>query len=526
MDPLDGRILSGRYRIIRKLGQGGMGAVYRGEHIGLGKPVAIKVLLERYTAQREALARFHKEARAASMIAHENVVDVVDVGEDAGQAYIVMELLGGRDLAQVLREEGPLGAERATALLRPICRALAAAHQKGIIHRDMKPENVFVVQREGSGEVVKLMDFGISKVRQAREQSLRLTETGAVLGTPMYMSPEQARGELSIDHRVDIYALGVMTYEMLAGAPPFQHPTYLGLLSAHINQKPPSLAERRAGLLPELVRLVMQMLEKDPAARPASMAELDAALGRCQVAMAQAAARSPRGSWRRFGMWAAAGLLVAAGAAALGLSARRGSAPSATSARPGPSPPAPPAEVARAASGTAAGPAQGSATQPSAPSATQPAGWVATPAKIATSRPEPDGAHVILVTDPPAAQVSIDGVAAGTTPVNRDLPAGAHVFVFRAPGYAVREVKRTLQPGENRDVDIALEELEGSARAAVTHKTRPQGVRRAQGSIARPPPSTATPLGHLPARTEDRPPAPAAASPPANPEDHKPNPYQ
>jgi eukaryotic-like serine/threonine-protein kinase len=432
MDPLVGMLLGGRYRCERKLGQGGMGAVYRAEHVGLGKPVAVKVLLERFAAQREALTRFHKEARAASMIAHENIVDVIDVGEDSGHAYIVMELLGGRDLAQLLRDEGPLPPARAIGLLRQVCAALAAAHAKGIIHRDMKPENVFVVQREGKPDVVKLMDFGISKVRQAHEESLRLTESGAVMGTPMYMSPEQARGDLEIDLRVDVYSVGVMCYEMVIGEPPFRHPTYLGLLSMHLNQKPEPPRKRNPNIPPELDRVILRALEKDPAKRFQSMAEFEAALTAVEGRMTpQSVAPVPSASrWP----WVVAAAVVLVG-------------------------------------GTGA-----FVWKQLQPPAAAPIVAPELPKKEAAAPRVETTASVTFRTDPPGADVWIDQVPVGKSPITQELKPGPHVFSFAAAGYAKREVQRTLEPGENKDVDVALEKEQPKSKSRPVTKKKEQPV--------------------------------------------------
>jgi eukaryotic-like serine/threonine-protein kinase len=277
-DPLIGRTLGGRYRLDRKLGEGGMGAVYEAEHTLLGKHVAIKVLLDMFTKQRDVLLRFQQEARTASTIGHENIIDIVDIGEEKdGRWYIVMELLKGHDLAHELRDGGAMPPVRAATILRQICRALQAAHDKGIIHRDMKPENVFVTAHADNADFVKIMDFGISKVKQAHD-NVRLTQTGAVMGTPLYMAPEQARGDPDIDHRTDIYAVGVMAYEMFCGRPPFTGPTYIALLTQHLMTPPPRPSDVCPGIAPEIDAFLLKSLEKDRNLRFASMAEMAAAL--------------------------------------------------------------------------------------------------------------------------------------------------------------------------------------------------------------------------------------------------------
>ena len=278
-DALAGREVGGRYRLIRRIGKGGMGVVYEAEHLGLDKRVAIKFLLDRFTDDPEVIERFHREARTASRIGHENIIDVTDVGHDGdGRPYIVMELLDGGDLGQVLSQTGPLPTARAVHVIRQVLRGLEAAHGKGIVHRDMKPENVHLVARAGDPDFVKIMDFGISKIIAANDSKVRLTATGAVIGTPIYMAPEQAMAQAELDHRVDLYAVGVMLYELLAGRPPFIANNYLGLVTQHLHAAPPSLAQFRPDLPPALVATVHRALEKDPARRWQSAAEFARAL--------------------------------------------------------------------------------------------------------------------------------------------------------------------------------------------------------------------------------------------------------
>jgi len=265
--PLIGKTLSGRYLVRRRIGKGGMGEVFEADHIGLDKRVAIKFLLDKFNTDREVLMRFHREARLASKIGHDNIIDITDIGEDdEGRAYIVMELLEGLDLGQVLQRSGPMHVHRAVHLIRQICRGLAAAHDKQIVHRDMKPENVFLTQRDDRLDVVKIMDFGISKVIDAHDSKVRLTQTGAVVGTPVYMAPEQAMGD-EVDHRCDVYAVGVMLFELLCGRPPFEGTTYLSLVTQHINAAPPNPRTLRPDIPPSVEKLILDALEKDPAKR-------------------------------------------------------------------------------------------------------------------------------------------------------------------------------------------------------------------------------------------------------------------
>jgi eukaryotic-like serine/threonine-protein kinase len=264
-DPLIGRTIGGRYFIRRQIARGGMGAVYEAEHVGLDKRVAVKFILDRFGDDREALHRFHREARTASRIGHANIVDITDIGEaEDGRSFLVMEYLEGSDLGQVLRETGRMEPSRAVHIVEQVLRGLAAAHAEGIIHRDMKPANVFLTERGGVSDFVKIMDFGISKVVAARGERVRLTDTGVAMGTPIYMAPEQAEARQDLDHRVDIYAVGVMLYEMLAGTPPFNAGSYVAMVQLHVSAAVPPLGERRPDLPRELVRAVHRALEKEP----------------------------------------------------------------------------------------------------------------------------------------------------------------------------------------------------------------------------------------------------------------------
>ncbi|GAB4197065.1 MAG: hypothetical protein OHK0013_04830 [Sandaracinaceae bacterium] len=284
IDPWIGRTLANVYRVEAKIGEGGMGAVYRATHVHLGKQVAIKVLTDAIAQKRDAVERLRQEAIAASSIDHDNIVDVVSFDRyDDGSVFIVMELLRGESLAsriEQLREQGKtLPLHDTVQIALQICDALGAAHERGIVHRDLKPENVFLAKK-GERERVKILDFGISKVKTADAEQVRMTRTGQLVGTPLYMSPEQARGEPDIDRRVDIYALGVMLFEMLTGAPPFDGRNYFELLWKHGNEPPPSLRERapESRIGPELDEAVRRALAKDRADRFQTMGELAAAL--------------------------------------------------------------------------------------------------------------------------------------------------------------------------------------------------------------------------------------------------------
>ena len=267
VDDLTGQTVAGRYRLLEILGQGGMGYVYRAEHIEIGKACAIKVLAARYAWEDEQRKRFLREARAASTIAHENVVDVTDFGGTPnGSVFLAMELLQGEELSDTLQREGPLQWRRAKTIILQIIRALHAAHDKGIYHRDVKPENCFRIRRGGNQDFIKVLDFGIAKILGNPlnpEQSL--SQAGTVFGTPEYMSPEQARGQ-KVDHRTDIYATGILLYEMMTGQPPFTGGSNLEVLAKQANEapRPPTQVAPQMGIPPEVEALMLQAIAKDP----------------------------------------------------------------------------------------------------------------------------------------------------------------------------------------------------------------------------------------------------------------------
>ncbi|HWU90684.1 MAG TPA: serine/threonine-protein kinase, partial [Kofleriaceae bacterium] len=269
----------GGYVIDGEVGKGGMGYVYSATHPVIGKRAAIKVLKPAVSKSPIVVERFIQEARAVNQIGHPNIVDIFAFGElPDGRAYHIMDLLVGESLRRRLRK-GPLHPSEATSTVDQIADALIAAHDKGFVHRDLKPDNVFLVEHSGRWPEVKLLDFGLAKLMPEAGTAPFRTKTGVVLGTPEYMSPEQVRG-IGVDHRTDIYALGVLTFEILAGVRPFPSlGDSFSMLQAHAEEPPPSLADLVPTLPVELVQLVAAMLAKDPAARP-SLAAIRAVLKR------------------------------------------------------------------------------------------------------------------------------------------------------------------------------------------------------------------------------------------------------
>ena len=274
-DPLIGRVLDERYRIVRRLGAGGMGIVYEAKHEVLNTRLAIKVLRQEAAGDEEALERSRREAQAASAIGSEHIVDVRDFGRlEDGSTYVVMELIDGKDLFAIVRQ-APIEWARACRVGAQVCDALFAAHEQGIVHRDLKLENVLLTARRGEPDFVKIVDFGIAKV----QGSAKITLAGRVVGTPEYMSPEQCAGR-SVDHRTDIYALGVMLYEMITGTLPFQDPDLAKLVRMQMLAPPPAPTSVRPDLaLPlALEGVILRCLAKEKAARFQTMAEVAAEL--------------------------------------------------------------------------------------------------------------------------------------------------------------------------------------------------------------------------------------------------------
>jgi serine/threonine-protein kinase len=271
---LIGTVLAERYRIVRKIGEGGMGEVFEAQHVYIDKRYAIKTLRPEITTSPEAIARFHQEARSASTIGHENIVSIDDFGRlPDGGVYLAMEFLEGESLADRMKKGSALGYAEKLEVMAQVCRGLAAAHEKGIVHRDMKPENIFLA-RKGDRVVVKVLDFGIAKVTSDNAHD-RLTQTGSIFGTPFYMSPEQALGK-ALDGRTDIYSVGVILYEVFTGRVPFVGESFMGILSQHITKAPPRPRDTAPfrHVPDEIEHVILRALAKDPAARFASMHEL------------------------------------------------------------------------------------------------------------------------------------------------------------------------------------------------------------------------------------------------------------
>lgn len=277
---LTGNVLGGRYEVLGKLGVGGMASVYEGRRVGLHNRVAIKVLRADLCEDPSNVKRFLREARASSVIEHENIVDIIDFGPtETLPVYFVMEFLEGKDLRQELKAIGRMGWSRARRILLQVVGALGAAHDKAIVHRDVKPANIFLIRRQNGEEVAKVLDFGIAKVIEEKLGGLTQanTMTNGLLGTVSYMAPEQARGG-TIDARTDVYAAGVVAYKMLTGQAPFKGNNPYVVLEQHVSEAPRPPRELVPDIPPEAEAIVLRCLEKSPDRRFQSMYELAEAL--------------------------------------------------------------------------------------------------------------------------------------------------------------------------------------------------------------------------------------------------------
>jgi eukaryotic-like serine/threonine-protein kinase len=274
-----GDLIDGKYQIVRIIGEGGMGVVYEGLNTRIHRRVAIKLLHASLATSGDVVARFEKEAQAAGRIGSKHIVEVLDLGHfDNGDRYIVMEYLEGESLGQRLQARTTLGADELIPLVDQLLEGLGAAHGAGIVHRDLKPDNVYL-QRHPRGEFVKLLDFGISKFSQLGGSEFSMTRTGSVMGSPYYMSPEQAKGSKQADHRVDLYAVGVILYEALSGKVPFDADTFNELLFKIALEEPTPIEHLVPGLDPAIVKLVHKAMAREPSHRFQSADEFRQALG-------------------------------------------------------------------------------------------------------------------------------------------------------------------------------------------------------------------------------------------------------
>jgi tRNA A-37 threonylcarbamoyl transferase component Bud32 len=457
----------GNYRITKLLGEGGMGAVYLAEHPQIARKAAVKVLHAELARDEEFVQRFFNEARAATTIRHPGIVEIFDFGLlPSGATYILMEFLEGRSLSARLRDGGAVPIAEAVELARQAASALGAAHAHGIVHRDLKPDNLFLVpdDRIPDREQVKVLDFGIAKVavQQGGSGSVR-TRTGAVMGTPLYMSPEQCRGTQEVDLRTDIYALGAILYEMLCGRRPFVSEGQGELLHMHIAVPPPPPRTHNPGIPRELEAIVLKTLEKDPARRQQSMAELEQALRGSPTTTAPGVAPEPVTGRQ------AAGHMVSPSMTTLGGSATGVDYPVVGRPRRWVWPAA--IAVVLAAAGGTAGfvalkgrasprPAVTAAPAPAAPAPAPalPAPAPALPAAAPAATPPPRLIPVAINSRPPGASVirERDGALLGRTPFTASWPAGTGVEKLRleAEGHRPHALGVALDRGLDTTIDL------------------------------------------------------------------------
>jgi serine/threonine protein kinase len=277
-DTLVGKTLADKYRVDEFMSEGGMGTVYRGTHILMDKKVAIKVLHPALASDDTIVARFSREAKAASRISHPHALNVTDFGEsEDGVVFLVMEFLNGSTLKEIVRSEGPMPLPRVVEIMRQVCGALEAAHAENVVHRDLKSDNIMLID-VGGGDWVKVLDFGIAKIQEKGGQDPELTAPNLIIGTPQYMSPEQCSQASEIDSRSDIYSLGVILYEMLAGHVPFAGESPTAIMMKHLQDEPPSILDERNDLPEEVAQVVKRSLAKKPEDRFQTVGDLTQSL--------------------------------------------------------------------------------------------------------------------------------------------------------------------------------------------------------------------------------------------------------
>jgi serine/threonine-protein kinase len=485
-DQLLNTTIDGRYVIESLLGKGGMGFVYAARHAIIDKRVAIKVLRAEHAQNDSSAAqRFLVEAKAASKIGHLNIVDITDFGVlTDGKTYFVMEYLDGPTLGRVMHQGGPLQAVRAIPIVTQIARGLAAAHDKGIVHRDLKPENIFILEKvaEGQKDFVKIVDFGIAKDVSHKK---KLTQAGMVLGTPEYMSPEQATGQ-PLDHRVDQYALGCILYEMLCGDVPFKAETPTKTLTQHVFDKiiPPSQRNTAVSIPSGLEAIVMRALHKKPNERFANMRDMIGALDKVYKEIAprgtsprsvvgrgvasapdtQAAIEAVTGGARKTRallIGGGVGVVIAViGAVIVSSSGKKPATPPVAVVTPAPAPVAAPAPP--------------------------------TPAPPVTpAAPAPDVVEIVLSTVPPGADVIEGTQKLGASPLHLKRPRSSQPIklVLRHAGY--REESREIAPTADKDIEVVLQQKESKVATRSKSNTHTAPEKRDPAKAAIPPPQKA-----------------------------------
>jgi serine/threonine-protein kinase len=468
-DSLIGSTLAGRYLIEARVGSGAMGSVYRAQQAGLARPVAIKILNRDRSLAGDTVQRFRREAQAMSALHHPNTVRVFDFGStDDGLLYLAMELLEGESVTQRLLRGGALGVKEAVLLAQAVLRSAGEAHAHGIVHRDLKPDNIFLARVQGEPlPVVKVLDFGIAKAVEG-ERKIDQFETldGTVFGTPRYMSPEQAAGK-PLDHRSDLYAVGIMLFEFLAGRPPFVDADAVVVMARHIREPPPPLAAAApdAPIPPCLEAVVERALAKDPALRWQSADEFERALARCLPDIERLQRLALRGwhkSWiaqlvlteprRRFAWGLAAAAACLSAGAAIALPNLFGEPEALTRAAHSGE-----VQLARALTHEDAREESGSARSTALPPGITPDGTVSGPANIASPK-----RVVTLETTPGSAQVFRNGVEVGETPLDIAVTGGSPLLLLlRKRGFVDHSVELVAEDGHKSVTLLPLTQPRG-----------------------------------------------------------------
>ncbi|MFO0686641.1 MAG: protein kinase [Sandaracinus sp.] len=510
-DPLLGRVIDGRYRVEKSIGEGGMGVVYLISHAVLGKRMALKVLRGEMAKDADVVQRFMQEAQSATSIGDPNIIDISDFGRlPDGSVYFVMEYLDGESLSKLIARGGSIPMATAIHVVRQIASALEAAHARGIVHRDLKPDNIYLVKQGQDDHFVKVLDFGIAKVGGANS---KLTRTGMIFGTPHYMSPEQAAGQ-SVDQRTDIYALGVIMYEMFTGKVPFDGDTFMGILSKHMFEQPLPPSQVKGAGLGAIEDVILKALSKKQEERYQSMGALVADLdtissggvvqiggrgvappgnladaleppSRTEMRLGQSVPTPEPAPRSRAPLFIAGflGLLVIGGVAGAGAYVYAGGLATAAV------PPtalaiAPPTTLAvPPATGGVAPPVTGAVPPPTALGAGPPPTGVAT-TPVPTLVPPPTTvalASVQIQSDPPGAEVLVDDALVGNTPVRVPRPtAGERSVTIRLRGYEDSRAILTSMSDETLSVTLHRASGGGGHRP---HET---------STSTAPPPSTTT----------------------------------
>ena len=478
----------GNYRVIRLLGEGGMGVVYLAQHPVIGRKVAIKLLHAVLARDADIVSRFFNEARAIHMIAHENIVEILDFGQTTdGQPYFIMEYLEGESLSDMVGR-GAMPPDTVSLIGEQMCRALGAAHAKGIVHRDLKPHNVQICAKADGALQVKILDFGVAKILASPDgaQSVK-TRTGSLMGTPLYMSPEQCKGSGTLDHRTDIYSLGVMLFEMVAGRPPFTAEGVGELFAKHMLEEAPPLLRFAPSAPPQMAAAIMKSLAKDPGERFQSMDDFRKALvgevklpapaaqvGAGRTELAPALTMSPRAATTLSSATSELDDSLAKPARTRNLALAGGGA------------------LAAIVLAVILVPKKHPVVEPAphASAVVPPAEPVAPPPAPA-ARPETKTVTIRFETDPAGAHVidQKDGKDLGSVPVEIQLPKGgdASRYALRLAGY--REVPLTAEPTADRTMHVVLDKVPApaappaAASDAARHRPAPHHAKHAKSVI-------------------------------------------